>query len=64
MPLQRIQNNYLTVSYVGQSGQIETVKYSDNLFNRVYMLKDNNVKDIQLTSGEYIKKDFNIIHSF
>lgn len=64
MPLQRIQNNYLTVSYVGQSGQIETVKYSDNLFNRVYMLKDNNIKDIQLTSGEYIKKDFNIIHSF
>lgn len=64
MPLQRIQNNYLTVSYVGQSGQVETVKYSDNLFNRVYMLKDNNIKDIQLTSGEYIKKDFNIIHSF
>lgn len=64
MPLQRIQNNYLTVSYVGQSGQIETIKYSDNLFNRVYMLKDTNVKDIQLTSGEYIKKDFNIIHSF
>ena len=64
MPLQRIQNNYLTVSYVGQSGQIETTKYSDNLFNRVYMLEDSNIKDIQLTSGEYIKKDFNIIHSF
>lgn len=64
MPLQRIQNNYLTVSYVGQSGRVETAKYSDNLFNRVYMLKDNNIKDIQLTSGEYIKKDFNIIHSF
>lgn len=34
MPLQRIQNNFLTVSYVGQSGQIETTKYRDNLFNK------------------------------
>lgn len=64
MPLQRIQNNYLTVSYVGQSGQIETVKYSDNLFNRVYMLKDNNIKDITIQSGEYIKKDYKIVHAF
>ena len=64
MPLQRIQNNYLTVSYMGQSGQIETVKYSDNLYNRVYMLKDNNIKDIQIQSGEYIKKDYEIVHSF
>ena len=64
MPLQRIQDNFLTVSYMGQSGQIETTKYSDNLFNRVNMLKDNNIRDIKLTSGEYIKKDFNIIRSF
>lgn len=41
-----------------------SIVYSDNLFNRVNMLKDEYVKDIQLTSGEYIKKDFNIIHSF
>lgn len=64
MPLQRIQNNYLTVSYVGQSGQIETTKYSDNLFNRVYMLKDSNIKDITIQSGEYIKKDYKIVHTF
>ena len=64
MPLQRIQNNYLTVSYIGQSGQIETVKYSDNLFNRVYMLKDNSIRDIKLQSGEYIKKDFAVVHAF
>ena len=64
MPLQRIQNNYLTVSYVGQSGQIETTKYRDNLYNRVWALKNEGIKDIQIQSGEYIKKDFNIIHSF
>lgn len=64
MPLQRIQDNFLTVSYMGQSGQIETTKYSDNLFNRVWALKNAGIKDIQLQSGEYIKKDFNIIHSF
>lgn len=60
MPLQRIQNQKLYVTL--SDGQ--EVTYSDNLFNRVYMLKDDNVKDIKLTSGEYIKKDFNIIHSF
>ena len=64
MSLQRIQNNYLTVSYVGPSGQIETAKYNDNLFNRVYMLKDNNIKDITIQSGEYIKKDYKIVHAF
>ena len=60
MPLQRIQNNCLYVTL--SDGQ--EITYSDNLFNRVNMLKDNNIRDIKLTSGEYIKKDFNIIHSF
>ena len=57
MPLQRIQNQKLYVTL--SDGQ--EITYSDNLFNRVYMLKDSNIKDIKLTSGEYIKKDFNII---
>ena len=60
MPLQRIQNQKLYVTL--SDGQ--EITYNDNLFNRVYMLKDSNIKDIKLTSGEYIKKDFNIIHSF
>lgn len=60
MPLQRIQNNYLYVTL--SDGQ--EITYSDNLFNRVNMLKDNDIRDIKLTSGEYIKKDFNIIRSF
>lgn len=64
MPLQRILQNYLTVSYVGQSGQVIEAKYSDNLFNRVYMLKDSSVRDIKLQSGDYIKKDFVAVHSF
>lgn len=42
----------------------QEVTYSDNLFNRVYMLRDKNVKDIRLTGGDYIKKDFKIVHSF
>lgn len=60
MPLQRIQTQKLYVTL--SDGQ--EITYSDNLFNRVYMLKDSNIKDIKLTSGEYIKKDFSIIHSF
>lgn len=63
MPLQRIQMQTLRVTYIN-GGKENTAIYSDNLFNRVNMLKDEYVKDIQLTSGEYIKKDFNIIHSF
>ena len=64
MPLQRILENYLTVLYVGQSGQIETTKYRDNLFNRVWALKNDGVKDVTIQSGEYIKKDFAVIHVF
>lgn len=64
MPLQRILENYLTVLYVGQSGQIETTKYRDNLFNRVWALKNDGVKDVTIQSGEYIKKDFAVIHAF
>jgi hypothetical protein len=64
MPLQRILENYLTVSYVGQSGQIGTTKYRDNLFNRVWALKNDGVKDVAIQSGEYIKKDFAVIHAF
>ena len=64
MPLQRIVENYLTVSYIGQSGQVETTKYRDNLFNRVWALKNSSVKDIVIQSGEYIKKDFAVIHAF
>lgn len=60
MPLQHIQCNYLYVTL--SNGDI--VKYSDNLFNRVNMLKDNGVKDIKTQSGQYIKKDYEIIHSF
>ena len=48
----------------GATSKEQTIKYSDSLFNRVNMLKDNNIRDIKLTSGEYIKKDFNIIRSF
>ena len=60
MPLQRITQCKLFVTLA--DGQ--EVTYSDNLFNRVYMLKDENVKDIKLSGGDYIKKDFEIVHSF
>lgn len=63
MPLQRIVEQKLFVTYYNGGQFIEAV-YSDNLFNRVNMLKDSNIRDIKLTSGEYIKKDFNIIRSF
>lgn len=62
MPLHHIQNNYITVTYRGQLGDWVTAKYSDTLWNRVNMLNDKSIKDIMLQSGQYIKKDFKVIH--
>ena len=60
MPLQTIQNQFLTVFY--DDGRIE--KKHDNLFNRVSCLKDTSCKDVVIQSGIYIKKDFDVIHTF
>lgn len=60
MPIQKIKPGLLFVTLA--NGQ--EVTYSDNLFNRVYMLRDNNIRHIKISGGEYIKKDFVAIHSF
>lgn len=60
MPLQSIQNQFLTVFY--DDGRIE--KKHDTLFNRVSCLKDTSLQDVVIQSGIYIKKDFNVIHTF
>lgn len=60
MPVQKL---VLCKLFVTLSDGQEVI-YSDNLFNRVNMLEDKNIKDIKLTGGEYIKKDYKIVHAF